>query len=84
MSNHTAAWHELNESQKEYFQALEAQNQVQDRFLPEGEGDFPESPVRLPDPLTLEVIEELAVVDRRVHETRQRYAKAINAVHNDG
>tara|TARA_B100000029_G_scaffold223160_1_gene221092 strand:- start:1324 stop:1428 length:105 start_codon:yes stop_codon:yes gene_type:complete len=33
--------------------------------------------------LTLDAIEEFAAVDRMVHSSRQRYAKAINAVHDE-
>ena len=83
MSNHTPAWHEFNESEREYYRALSEQNLVQERFLPVGIDQDIDSAVRLPGSLTLEDIEQLAAVDRQVHQTRQRYAKAINAVHSE-
>ncbi len=83
MSNHTAVWQEFNASQREYYRALSEQNRVQERFMPVSRDRDPDSPVRLPAALTLEAIEELAAVDRQIHESRQRYARAINAVHDD-
>ena len=83
MSGHTAVWREYNESQREYYRALSEQSHAQERFMPMDEEHDPESPGRIPDPLTLEVMEEFSVIDRRVHETRQRYARAINALNRD-
>ena len=81
MSGHTDAWQELNEAQQQYQDAVEQQQRVQERYLPPGDRRAPHSPVQLPDPLPLKVIEALSAVDRHVQETRQRYARAINSVH---
>jgi len=81
MSGHTAAWQELNDSQQQYQDAVERQQRVQERYVPTGDRRTPYSPVQLPDPLPLKVIEGLSVVDRLVLEARQRYARAINSVH---
>ena len=82
MSNHTAVWQEFNEAKREYYGALSEQIRVQERYIPVSLNENPDS-VRLPAALTLETIEELAAVDRQILESRQRYAKAINAVHSE-
>lgn len=84
MSDHTPAWQEFNEAQREYYGALEEQHRVQERLLPAGEPRSPHSPVLLPNPITLEMIKQLSEVDRLVHNSRQRYAKAINSIHKGG
>lgn len=83
MPGQVFAWKELNESQREYYRALLEQNRIQERFMPMDDGHDMANPVRIPNPLTLESIQEFAVLDRRVHSSRQRYAKAINAVHDE-
>ncbi|NQW24681.1 MAG: hypothetical protein HQ475_14725 [SAR202 cluster bacterium] len=81
MSGHTDTWHEFNDAQRQYYDALEQQVRAQERFVPPGERRTEHAPVQLPDPLTAKVIQGLSTLDRIVHDARQRYAEAINAVH---
>jgi len=82
MAGHTDAWQEFNDAQQQYHDAVEQQQRVQERYVPLGERRAPHSPVQLPDPLPPNVMKRLSAVDRLVHEARQRYARAINSVHD--